>query len=115
MNDLKWGRSYARAMVTAPVAAASLVVGYGVATGTGRRPLGELVFAAGTAWCGREWVRRRSAPAAATLVGVQLGAFFASHRLAPKLGAWPSVITTSAISGAAAAIVGDRRRTTKNP
>jgi hypothetical protein len=103
------------AMVTAPVAAASLVVGYRVATRTGRRPLGGLVFVSGSAWCGREWVRRRGVPAAAALVGVQLGAFFASHRVARKRGAWPSVITTSAVSGTAAAIVGDRRRTTTKP
>lgn len=95
-------------MATAPVAAASLIVGYGLARTTGNRPLGGMVFTTGTAWCGREWARRRGIPAAAALVGFQLGAFVASHRLAPKLGAWPSVLTTSAASGIAAAFVGDR-------
>lgn len=95
-------------MATAPVAAASLVVGYGVARGIGKRPLGGLVFAAGTAWCGRECLRRRGAPAAVALVGFQLGAFVASHRLAHRLGAWPSVLTAGAASGAAAALLGDR-------
>jgi hypothetical protein len=95
-------------MPSAPIAAASLVAGYGIARGTGKRPLGGLVFATGTAWCAREW-SRRSAPAAVALVGVQLGAFVASHRLARKLGAWPSVLAASAVSAAAAALVADRR------
>jgi hypothetical protein len=96
-------------MPTAPVAAASLVAGYGVASRTGKRPLGGLVFAAGTAWCAGAWVRRGGVPAAVSLLGIQLGAFVASHRLAPTLGAWPSVLATSAASGAAAALVADRR------
>ena len=94
-------------MPSAPIAAASLVAGYGLASTTGKRPLGGLVFATGTAWCAREWVRRRGAPAAAALVAVQLGAFVGSHRLARKLGAWPSVLSTSAASSAA--LVADRR------
>lgn len=96
-------------MPSAPVAAASLVAGYGVASATGRRPLGGLVFVAGTAWCAREWQRRGGLPVAALLVGVHLGAFVASHRLARKLGAWPSVLSTSAASAAVAALVADRR------
>jgi hypothetical protein len=54
-------------------------------------------------------VRRSGAPAAVALTGVQLCAFFASHRLARTLGAWPSVLTTSLASGAAASLVADRR------
>lgn len=96
-------------MLTAPVAAGSLAVGYGVAVTTGRRPLGGVVFATGTGWCARKWTQRRGAPAAAALVGVQLGAFFASHRLARKLGAWSSVLASSAASGTAAALLADLR------
>jgi hypothetical protein len=96
-------------MPSAPVAAASLIAGYGLASTTGKRPLGGLVFAAGTAWCAREWAGRRGAAAAAGLVGVQLGAFVASHRLARRLGAWPSVFASSAASAVAAALVADRR------
>jgi hypothetical protein len=86
-----------------------LVVGYGIARTTGRRPLGGLVLAAGTAWCAREWVRRRGTSTAVALTGVQFGAFVASHRLARDLGAWPSVVTTALASGAAAKLVADRR------
>lgn len=96
-------------MRTAPVTAASLIAGYGAATATGSRPLGGIVFAAGTAWCCREWVDRRGAPAAIFLVGCQFGAIMASHRLARRVGAWPSVLISSGVSGAAAALVADRR------
>jgi hypothetical protein len=95
-------------MPTAPVAAGSLIAGYGIARATGKRPLGGFVLAAGTWWCAREWMRRSGGPTTAALVGVQLGAFVASHRLARNLGAWPSVFATSAASGAAAALVADR-------
>lgn len=97
------------AVPTAPVATGSLVAGYGIPRMTGRRPLGGVVFAAGTAWCAREWVRQRGAPAAVALTGVQFCAFFASHRLARKLGSCPSVLTTSLRGGAAATLVVDRR------
>lgn len=90
-------------MPTAPVAAGSLVAGYAVATATGVRPLGGVVLLAGTGWCARAWARRRGAPVAAALCGVQLGAFVASHRLARQIGAWPSVLVAAAASGAAAA------------
>lgn len=100
---------YARHVPTAPVAAASLVLGYGVATTTGQRKLGGLFFVAGTAWCSNQWLGRSGAPAAVVLVGVQFGAFFASHRLARKIGAWPSVLSAAALSGASAALLADRR------
>ncbi len=106
---LVWKPATLGSMPSAPVAAVSLVVGYGPARTTGKRPLGGLAFAGGTAWCAREWSRRRGAPAAVGLVGVQLGAFVASHRLARKLGARPSVLAASAASGVAAALVADRR------
>lgn len=97
-------------MPTSPVAAASLIAGYGVARSTGIRPLGGLVFAAGTGWCAREWKRRRNLTTAIGLVGVQVAAFGASHALARKIGAWPSVLTVAAASAAAAAAAGDGLR-----
>ena len=89
---------------TAPVAAGSLIAGYAVATGSGVRPLGGLVFLAGSGWCVRRWSRQRGLPVAVALAGVQVGAFVASHRLARRLGAWPSVLAAAAASGAAAAL-----------
>ncbi len=93
---------------TAPVAAASLVAGYAVAAGTGVRPLGGLVLAAGTAWCAREWYRRHGPATMGGLLGVQLVGFAASHVLARSLGAWPSVGLVAAISGASALVLADR-------
>lgn len=88
---------------TAPIAAGSLIAGYAVAVESGIRPLGGGVLLAGTAWCAREWRRRNGLLAAVALVGVQGVAFVASHRLAPRIGAWSSVIAVAAASGAAAA------------
>jgi hypothetical protein len=72
------------------------------------RPLGGAVLLAGTAWCAREWTRSHGVLTAAALVGVQGAAFVVSHRLARRIGAWPSVLATAAVSGAAAALA-DRR------
>jgi CHASE2 domain-containing sensor protein len=84
-------------MPTAPVAAASLIVAYAVAVSTGSRPLGGFVLAAGGLWCIRAWARRHGTRTAAILACVGLGAFVISHVLALAIGAWPSVLTVSAV------------------
>lgn len=95
-------------MRTSLVAAGSLVAGYAVAASTGVRPLGGVVLAAGAAVCTREWSRTSGAGTAAGLLTVFVGAFAASHALAKPLGAWPSVLTVAAVTGAAAHLA-DRR------
>jgi hypothetical protein len=45
---------------------------------------------------------------AAPLLGGYLFAFGASHPLAKKIGAWPSVLTVTAATSAAAYALGDR-------
>src|SRR5271155_4171441 len=90
---------------TAPVAAASLIVGYAVAAGTGSRPLGGLVLLSGGAWCIRAWLRDHDRRTAAALTGVAFGAFVLSHVLALAIGAWPSVLLVAAVT---AALVGPR-------
>jgi hypothetical protein len=97
------------AVPTAPVAAGSLVGGYLVARETGVRPLGGVVLAAGGAWCAREWARTAGPPVAGALLGVYLGGFGASHPLAKKIGAWPSVLAVAGASGASAWLLADRR------
>jgi hypothetical protein len=97
------------ALPTAPIAAGSLVGGYLAARETGVRALGGIVLAAGGAVCAREWRRTAGTPAAAALLAVYLGGFGASHPLAKKIGAWPSVLAVSAASAAAAFAVADRR------
>ena len=51
---------------TWPVAAGSLLIGFGVAQATGIRPLGGLVLVAGAAWCTVRWRRSAGAARAAT-------------------------------------------------
>jgi hypothetical protein len=95
---------------TAPIAAGSLVGGYLTARLTKKRPLGGVVLAAGGAACTSQWVRRAGkGPAAGLLVGY-LAAFGLSHPLAKRIGAWPSVLSVAALSGAAAWLISDRRR-----
>jgi hypothetical protein len=94
---------------TAPVAAGSLVAGYYVARETGVRPLGGAVSAAACAWCARTWARRASTPIAVALVMVYAAGLGGSHPLAKRIGAWPAVLTSAAVAGAAAWALVDRR------
>ncbi len=91
-----------RLLPTAPVAAGSLIAGYAVAAGTGSRPLGGLVLAAGGLWCVREWARRNDLRTAATLGCAGLVAFAGSHVLALAVGAWPAVLLVAAAMGVVA-------------
>lgn len=77
--------------MTWPVAAVSLLVGFGVADVSGVRPLGGLVLAAALLWCGLRWRAAVGLGRALGLVAVYLGGFAASHALADTLGAWGSV------------------------
>ncbi len=85
---------------TAAIAAGSLIAGDAVAAGSGSRPLGGAVRAAGGLYSVRVWHRRHGAGTAAALGGVGLAAFVASHVLAQAIGAWPSVLTVAAVTGA---------------
>ena len=97
------------AFPTAPIAAGSLVAGYLVARETGIRPLGGAVLAAGGAVCGREWLRTAGPVTAGALGATYLAAFGLSHPLAKRIGAWPSVLSVSAATAAAAFLAADRR------
>jgi hypothetical protein len=83
---------------TAAIAAGTLIAGYAVAVGSGSRPLGGAVLAAGGVYCIRIWHRRHGAPTAAALAGVGLSAFALSHVLAHAIGAWPSVLLVAALT-----------------
>lgn len=89
------------------IAAASLIGGYAVARFTGKRPLGGLVLAAGGALAGRTWVQV-GIPETIGLSTLYIAAFGLSHPLAKKIGAWPSVFTVAAVTGAVAHAVADR-------
>ena len=86
-----------RFMPTSLVAAASLIAGFAVAVGTGSRPLGGLVLAAGGLWCIWTWRRRHGTRTAVILGCVGFGAFVISHVLGLAIGAWPSVLLVAAV------------------
>ncbi len=97
-------------MRTSLLSAGSLVAGYAVAASSGVRPLGGAVLAVGGAVCTREWSRASGRGTAVALLTTYVAAFGASHPLAKQIGAWPSVLTVAAITGAAAHLASDARR-----
>ena len=94
---------------TAPVVATGLVGGYAIARFSGRRELGGIFLAACGLWSAREWNRIGGPPLAVGLGLTYAGAFGASHPLAKRIGAWPSVGVVTAIASGAAAALADRR------
>jgi hypothetical protein len=98
-----------RPLPTAPLAAGSLIVSYGVVAASGSRPLGGVVLALGGVSCIALWRRRHGTRTAARLAGVGLGAFVASHLLALALGPWPAVLIGAAAAAAATWMLADSR------
>jgi hypothetical protein len=98
-----------RELPTWPVAAGSLVVGFGVAEVTGVRPLGGVVLLAGAGWCALRWRREAGAGRTAALLLLYALLFAGSHVLAGALGAWPSVVLAAAVMGAGAWSLADAR------
>ncbi|MFE5330089.1 hypothetical protein ACFRCG_27240 [Embleya sp. NPDC056575] len=94
---------------SAAVAAAGLIGGYAVARYTKRRPLGGAVLAAAGAVAAKEWRERAGTPTAAALTGLYTVAFGASHPLAKKIGAWPSVFAVAGTVAAASYALADRK------
>lgn len=89
-------------MSTATVVAGGMLGGWLTARETGIRPLGGVVLAAAGLWAGRSWL------ATVGLSALYIGAFGASHPLAKKIGARPSVLTVAAVTSAAAYALADR-------
>lgn len=87
---------------TAPLVAVGLVGGYAAARFSGKRPLGGAVLAVAGAAAAKEWATKVGPVGAAALTAVYVGAFGASHPLAKKIGAWPSVGVVTAVATAAA-------------
>lgn len=84
---------------------------YVIASRIGSRS-GSLVAMIGPlGWCAATWRRDHGTPVATVLTGVYLGAFALSHPVARRVGAWPSVLGATAVTGAATHAVADRSRT----
>jgi hypothetical protein len=97
-------------VATAPIAAAGLIAGYGVAVASGSRPLGGLVLAAAGLVCVAIWLTRDGGRIAALLAAVGLLAFAVSHLLGLVIGSWPAVLVVAAITAYACWRVSDSRR-----
>jgi hypothetical protein len=95
---------------TAPIAAAGLIAGYGVAVATGSRPLGGLVLALCGLVCIGIWLRRDGQRVAILLTLAGLGAFVLSHVVALAIGAWPAVVLAAAVTFAVCWPVSDQSR-----
>jgi hypothetical protein len=93
---------------TWPVAAGSLVLGFGVAQATGVRPLGGVVLLAGAGWCALRWRERAGTGVAVALVALYVAAFVASHFVADVLGTWGAVAFVAGLVGLAAWAMADR-------
>jgi hypothetical protein len=94
---------------TAPVAAAGLIAGFGVAVATGSRPLGGVVLAACGLACIAVWRRRDGTRVTAQLTMAGLAAFALSHVLGLVIGAWPSVVLVSVATAGLCWQLSDRR------
>lgn len=97
-------------IATAPIAAAGLIAGFGVAVASGSRPLGGVVLSACGLACVVVWLRRDGHRIAITLTSAGLVAFAGSHVLGLVIGAWPAVLLTAAAIAALCWRVSDSRR-----
>ncbi len=95
---------------TAPVVAAGLIGGFAAARYSGRRELGGVVLAAAGAVAAKSWRDTHGPGVMGVLLGTYLGAFGASHGLAKKMGAWPSVFTVTGVAAGAAYVLADRSK-----
>lgn len=102
-------------IATAPISAAGLIAGYGVAVASGSRPLGGLVLAACGLVCIATWLRRDGRRTAAMLTIAGLGAFALSHLIGLIIGGWPAVLLAAAATGTLCWHVSDSRHVPPTP
>lgn len=107
MAKNKWTLKKAKYVDTAPIVATGLIGGWITARETGIRPLGGVVLGAAGLYAGRTWLAKRGPAKAGALGAAYLAAFGASHPLAKKIGAWPSVLTVAGLTAAASYVVSD--------
>lgn len=95
-------------LLVAVAVAASLVLGFALASVTGVRWLGGIVLLAGGLWCAwRLWPV--AGPWRTVVVGlVYVAGFALSHPLGHVIGTWPSVAVVALAAGAVAYALGRR-------
>ena len=96
------------ALPSAAVVASGLIGGYAVARLTRIRALGGVVLFADGILAGRTWYASAGPATTAALSALYLGGFGASHPLARKIGAWPSVLAVTAVNAASCWALVDR-------
>jgi hypothetical protein len=93
---------------SAVLVAVGLAAGFGIAQGTGSRPLGGLVFAAGGLGAAWLWYRRRGLAVTLGLGALYVTAFVLAHVLALGVGLAPwlavSLVTLVAAGGTFAVV-----------
>ena len=99
----------ADAVNTAPVVALGLLGGYVTARETGIRPLGGVLLGAAGLLAGRTWLAKGGPAVTAALSALYIGGFGASHPLAKKIGAWPSVLAVTALAAGASKVLVDSK------
>lgn len=102
-------------LATAPIAAAGLIAGYGVAVSSGSRGLGGLVLAACGLLCIWIWLRRDSRRTAGLLTAAGLVAFALSHVLALLITPWPAVLLAALATAWLCRRLSDARRPSPGP
>lgn len=99
-----------REVNTAALVCLGLIGGWLTARETGIRPLGGAVLGAAGLWAGRSWLKKTNPATTAALGALYLGAFGASHPLAKKIGAWPSVLAVTTVASGAACLLSDLKK-----
>jgi hypothetical protein len=100
---------------TWPVAAGSLLLGFGVAQASGVRALGGIVLVAGAGWCALRWRRSVGPSRTAALLLVYAGAFAGSHVIADTVGRWPALLLGAASPASPRGRLPTRRWRTPEP
>ncbi len=92
-------------VLTAAVAAGSLVLGFAVAQLSGVRALGGVVLVLAGLWCARQWWRLAGKRVMWVLGLTYFAVFVLSHPLGRLIGTWPAVLTVAAVAGAASYVL----------
>jgi len=99
----------AETVSTAPLTALGLIGGYLTARESGIRPLGGVLLGAAGVYAGRTWLAKRGPGVTAALSAIYVLGFGLSHPLAKKIGAWPAVLSVTAVSAGASWALSDSR------